>query len=380
MDQETIPGSRRRSAGVTDDAIERIGDLVASGEWGPGTRLPREADLASSSASRATRWEAVRALSLARVLEVRQGDGTYVSSLEPGELLEPTLSATHLLQGRTVLELFEVRRMLEPEAAAMAAQRADAGVIAALRQSASTRSSARLPAATIRSSSSADDRARAARPRHRAHRRALRAVSDEEAKAVVERAWELGIRSFDTAPYYGSGLAERRLGNALRGRPRDELVVSTKVGRLLRPGDPGWHGAPPLEAYFDFSYDAALRSLDESLERLGLDRVDIALVHDPDDHYEEALVGAFRALERLRDEGVVRAIGVGIKRTEPLRPTGGRSRLLSRRRPVYRARPRGRRRAAAALPGARDHRDRGRGLQQRRAHGREHVRLRAGKP
>ena len=144
------------------------------------------------------------------------------------------------------------------------------------------------------------------------------AVSDEEAEAVVERAWELGIRSFDTAPYYGSGLAERRLGNALRGRPRDELVVSTKVGRLLRPGDSGWHGAPPLEAYFDFSYDAALRSLDESLERLGLDRVDIALVHDPDDHYEEALAGAFRALERLRDEGVVRAIGVGIKQTELL--------------------------------------------------------------
>ncbi len=95
-------------------------------------------------------------------------------------------------------------------------------------------------------------------------------------------------------------------------------MVSTKVGRLLRPGDSGWHGAPPLEAYFDFSYDAALRSLDESLERLGLDRVDIALVHDPDDHYEEALAGAFRALERLRDEGVVRAIGVGIKQTELL--------------------------------------------------------------
>jgi GntR family transcriptional repressor for pyruvate dehydrogenase complex len=134
MDQETIPGSRRRSAGVTDEAIERIRDLVASGEWGPGTRLPRETDLAKQlGLSRNSLREAVRALSLARVLEVRQGDGTYVSSLEPGELLEPTLSATHLLQGRTVLELFEVRRMLEPEAAAMAAQRADAGVIAAMR-------------------------------------------------------------------------------------------------------------------------------------------------------------------------------------------------------------------------------------------------------
>jgi D-threo-aldose 1-dehydrogenase len=138
-------------------------------------------------------------------------------------------------------------------------------------------------------------------------------VADDAAHAVVERAWELGIRFFDTAPYYGSGLAERRLGSALRGRPRDELTLSTKVGRLLRPDASRWEGA-----YFDFSYDAALRSLDESLERLGLDRVDIALVHDPDDHYEAALAGAFRALRRLRDEGVVRAIGVGMNQTELL--------------------------------------------------------------
>jgi GntR family transcriptional repressor for pyruvate dehydrogenase complex len=124
-----------RSKGVTQDAIETIRELIASGEWGPGTRLPREADLAARlGLSRNSLREAVRALSLARVLEVRQGDGTYVSSLEPGELLEPTLSATHLLQGRTVLELFEVRRMLEPEAAAMAALRADQGVLHDLRR------------------------------------------------------------------------------------------------------------------------------------------------------------------------------------------------------------------------------------------------------
>jgi D-threo-aldose 1-dehydrogenase len=107
----------------------------------------------------------------------------------------------------------------------------------------------------------------------------------------------------------------------LRTHPREELTVSTKVGRLLRPGDSrnsGWHGAPPLDAYFDFSYDATLRSLDESLERLGLDRIDIALVHDPDDHYEQALAGAFRALARLREEGVVRAIGAGMNQTELL--------------------------------------------------------------
>jgi GntR family transcriptional repressor for pyruvate dehydrogenase complex len=121
--------------GVTEDAIEQIRELIASGAWGPGTRLPRESDLARQlGLSRNSLREAVRALSLVRVLEVRQGDGTYVSSLEPGELFEPTLSATHLLRGRTVLELFEVRRMLEPEAAAMAAQRADAAVIEALRR------------------------------------------------------------------------------------------------------------------------------------------------------------------------------------------------------------------------------------------------------
>ena len=138
-------------------------------------------------------------------------------------------------------------------------------------------------------------------------------VEHDEAHAVVERAWELGIRYFDTAPYYGSGLAEQRLGAVLSGKPRDEYVVSTKVGRLLDPGASGWRGA-----YFDFSYNGAVRSLEESLERLGLDRIDIALLHDPDDHYEEALAGAFRALVRLRDENVVRAIGVGMNQTKML--------------------------------------------------------------
>jgi GntR family transcriptional regulator, transcriptional repressor for pyruvate dehydrogenase complex len=125
---------RSRGSGVTHDAIETIRELIASGEWGPGTRLPREADLAAQlGLSRNSLREAVRALSLARVLEVRQGDGTYVSSLEASELLEPTSLATNLLQGRTVLELFEVRRMLEPEAAALAALRADDDTKAALR-------------------------------------------------------------------------------------------------------------------------------------------------------------------------------------------------------------------------------------------------------
>src|ERR1700739_1439578 len=114
MDRDTISPGRRRGAGVTDEAIDRIRELIASGQWGAGTRLPREADLAKQLVfSRNSLREAVRALSLARVLEVRQGDGTYVSSLEPGELLEPTLSATHLLRGRPALELLEVGRIVD---------------------------------------------------------------------------------------------------------------------------------------------------------------------------------------------------------------------------------------------------------------------------
>jgi D-threo-aldose 1-dehydrogenase len=134
-------------------------------------------------------------------------------------------------------------------------------------------------------------------------------VSEADAHAVVERAWERGLRLFDTAPLYGSGLSERRVGAALRERPRDEFVLSTKVGRLLRTD-----GQP----VFDFSFDGVLQSFDESLERLGLDRVDVAYIHDPDDHFDEALAGAYQALERLRGEGLVRAIGVGMNQSAML--------------------------------------------------------------
>jgi D-threo-aldose 1-dehydrogenase len=146
-------------------------------------------------------------------------------------------------------------------------------------------------------------------------------VSDAAAAETVAAAWQRGVRLFDTAPLYGSGLSERRVGAALRDRQRDELVLSTKVGRLLEPGgeaDPMFSGAPVARPVFDFSYDAALRSLEASLERLGLDRVDVALIHDPDAHYEEAVAGAYVALERLRGEGVVGAIGAGMNQSELL--------------------------------------------------------------
>jgi GntR family transcriptional regulator, transcriptional repressor for pyruvate dehydrogenase complex len=134
-DVSVSDGSAHRSRrGVTEEAIEKIRQRVASGVWGPGTRLPREADLAAQlGVGRSSLREAVRALALVRVLEVRQGDGTYVASLEPNELFEPTRLATPLLHGSTVLQLFEVRRILEPEAAAMAALHADEAVFEQLR-------------------------------------------------------------------------------------------------------------------------------------------------------------------------------------------------------------------------------------------------------
>lgn len=145
-------------------------------------------------------------------------------------------------------------------------------------------------------------------------------VDDATAVATVDAAWDAGIRAFDTAPQYGFGLSERRLGAALAGRPREELVVSTKVGRLLVPRDGGapppelayFPDAPPLRAILDFSRDGVLRSLESSLGRLGLDRVDIALIHDPDDHMDVALGEAYPALEELRGEGVLSAIGAGM--------------------------------------------------------------------
>ncbi|MER7569420.1 aldo/keto reductase [Streptomyces sp. NPDC097941] len=149
-------------------------------------------------------------------------------------------------------------------------------------------------------------------------------VTDEAAHATVEAAWDAGVRTFDTAPHYGLGLSERRLGAALRDRPRDTYTLSTKVGRLLVADPDGGivddlaHGfAVPAthRRVWDFSADGVLRSLEASLERLGLDRVDVALLHDPDDHADQALHEAYPALERLRAEGVVGAIGVGMNQS-----------------------------------------------------------------
>ena len=150
-------------------------------------------------------------------------------------------------------------------------------------------------------------------------------VEEQDARAAVDAAWAGGIRTFDTAPHYGLGLSERRLGDALRHRPRHEYVISTKVGRLLEPAaepfgrDPEGFAVPAAaRRVFDFSADGVRRSLADSLSRLGLEQVDIALIHDPDDHGDQALREAYPALEQLRAEGRVRAIGVGMNQAEML--------------------------------------------------------------
>ncbi|MGV9278715.1 aldo/keto reductase [Streptomyces griseosporeus] len=150
-------------------------------------------------------------------------------------------------------------------------------------------------------------------------------VSDEQAHAAVDAAWRHGIRTFDTAPHYGLGLAERRLGAALRERPRAAYTLSTKVGRRLEPHDGGGddlaHGfAVPAthRRVWDFSADGIRRTLEDSLTRLGTDHVDVALLHDPDDHGEQAFREGYPALERLRAEGVVGAIGAGMNQTAML--------------------------------------------------------------
>jgi D-threo-aldose 1-dehydrogenase len=146
-------------------------------------------------------------------------------------------------------------------------------------------------------------------------------VSDADAEAAVRRALERGIRYFDSAPHYGAGRGERRLGAALTA----DCVVSTKVGRLLvplGPGEPpepaGFADPPPYRRVWDWSAEGILRSLSESMERLGVDRVDIVYLHDPDDHEEEVYATAYPALAALRDEGVVGAIGAGMNQTAML--------------------------------------------------------------
>lgn len=201
----------------------------------------------------------------------------------------------------------------------------------------------------------------------------FRDIPEDEALATVEAAWNDGIRYFDTAPFYGAGLAEIRMGEALAGKPRDEYVISTKVGRIIldeiedvsardlgEKGDVFKHGRPN-KIVNDYSEDATLRSIEDSLKRLKTDRIEVVWVHDvAQDFYgdewlgifESARKGAFKALDRLRDEGVIKAWGLGVNKVEPIelllglegpRPDGfllaGRYSLLDHSRALQRVMP-----------------------------------------
>lgn len=155
-----------------------------------------------------------------------------------------------------------------------------------------------------------------------------RAITDDQAAELVQAAWGAGVRHFDTAPYYGYTLSERRLGAALRTLPRDEYVLSTKAGRLMRPdatvqpGDDGWAAPLPFRPHCDYSYGGILSSFEESLQRLGVERIDILYVHDigrvthgdqHERHWRELTHGGgFLALDELRRSGRVRAVGLGV--------------------------------------------------------------------
>jgi D-threo-aldose 1-dehydrogenase len=152
-----------------------------------------------------------------------------------------------------------------------------------------------------------------------------RVTPADDATAAVDAAWEAGLRYFDTAPHYGLGLSERRLGAALRDRPRDEYVVSSKVGRLLVPNEEprgvdteGFVVRDDLRRNWDFSRDGVLRSIEATLERTGLDRLDVVYLHDPDDHWRQAAEEAMPTLADLRDQGVIGAIGAGMNQSAML--------------------------------------------------------------
>ena len=160
----------------------------------------------------------------------------------------------------------------------------------------------------------------------------FRTISEEESRAMVHAAWEAGIRCYDTAPMYGHGLSEARIGEALRWKERDDYLLVTKVGRVLKPKKRSaivfspWVDGLPFEMIFDYSYDGVMRAFEESNQRLGLERIDVALIHDIDIfthgeeqqkiYFKEAMEGAYKALENLRSNGHVVAIGVGVNEAE----------------------------------------------------------------
>ncbi len=159
----------------------------------------------------------------------------------------------------------------------------------------------------------------------------FREIDEDTSDGMIQTAWDAGVRYFDTAPMYGHGLSELRTGQSLRWKNRDDFVLSSKVGRLLKPARRSeidfapWTNAAPFTMHFDYSYDGTMRSFEDSLQRMGLERMDICFIHDIDVFtrgadqprvFIEAMDGAWRALSSLKDQGLVKAIGVGVNEWE----------------------------------------------------------------
>jgi D-threo-aldose 1-dehydrogenase len=147
------------------------------------------------------------------------------------------------------------------------------------------------------------------------------ADGDNAVRGAFDTLYGAGLRYFDTAPFYGTGLAERRLGACMREVERSSLVISTKVGRLLVPTGPPASGSHAFEVQYDYSYDGTMRSIEHSMQRLGTNSLDIVLIHDVnrrwqgdlvEQRYKEAMAGAYKALSELRDAGAIKAFGVGV--------------------------------------------------------------------
>ena len=159
----------------------------------------------------------------------------------------------------------------------------------------------------------------------------FREINEETSDAMIQESWEQGVRYYDTAPMYGHGLSELRTGHSLRWKNRDEFVLSSKVGRILKPARKAdidyapWTNAGRFTMHFDYSYDGVMRSFEDSLQRLNLEHMDICFIHDIDvftrgadqpEVFEQAMGGAWKALSKLKEEGALKAIGVGVNEWE----------------------------------------------------------------